>query len=424
MKKFILNFTTTKTKKLSIIIFLIILIIYFFSKDISYIPLEQHQGSSFEEILSFENNLNLTELNFEEFRKINSENKLIDENNIIETNKNPDITVIMTIYNQAHCIYKGLRSIQNQSIKNIEIIIIDDCSLDNSTEVIKEYQKEDPRIILISHDSNEGTIKSRTDGIKIAKGKYITIIDGDDALIYKDILKHSLFIALKANIDAIEFKHAIFSEGRIKKVINDYNFTNITNIIYQPELRTKFIWIKEKTSFYNKNRLICGKLIKNELFKKMLTYIGDEYTNDYIIEAEDTIMAVSLFHLANSYYIMKEVGYFYSFRQENKYGFPKIKNKICKVNNKLKINYGRIQYIKFFIEKGIRDEKEKASAFNEITKIDHTKYFEKTFDKRIYKTMIYIYDKISEFGNLTGTQKKYILDLKSKATQKIKENLR
>ena len=58
------------------------------------------------------------------------------------------------MYNQAHCIYKGLRSVQNQSLKNIEIIIIDDCSEDNSTDVIKEYQKEDPRIILIIHDAN------------------------------------------------------------------------------------------------------------------------------------------------------------------------------------------------------------------------------------------------------------------------------
>ena len=107
----------------------------------------------------------------------------------------------MTIYNQAHCIYKGLRSVQNQSLKNIEIIIIDDCSEDNSTEVIKEYQKEDPRIILILHDTNEGEIKSRTDGIRKAKGKYITIIDGDDALIHKDILKDSFFIAKKGKLD-------------------------------------------------------------------------------------------------------------------------------------------------------------------------------------------------------------------------------
>ena len=62
------------------------------------------------------------------------------------------------MYNQAHHIHKGLRSVQNQSLKNIEIIIVDDCSLDNSTEVIKEYQKEEPRIILISHDTNKGEV--------------------------------------------------------------------------------------------------------------------------------------------------------------------------------------------------------------------------------------------------------------------------
>ncbi len=112
----------------------------------------------------------------------------------------------MTVYNQAHCLHACLRSIQNQSLKNIEIIIIDDCSLDNSSEIIREYQKEDPRIILIEHDSNEGTIKTRADGIKKAKGKYITFIDGDDAFIHKDILNNSLYIIERANLDIVEFQ--------------------------------------------------------------------------------------------------------------------------------------------------------------------------------------------------------------------------
>ena len=145
------------------------------------------------------------------------------------------------MYNQAHCIYKGLRSVQNQSLKNIEIIIIDDCSEDNSTDIIKQYQKEDPRIILISHDTNEGEIKSRTDGIRKAKGKYITIVDGDDALIHKDILKNSFFIAQKANLDVVEFKAIGHKWGRANHIIYKYNETEFSDIIYQPELRTKFI---------------------------------------------------------------------------------------------------------------------------------------------------------------------------------------
>ena len=85
----------------------------------------------FQEIVSFENNLNLSQQIFDEFRKINCDNKLIDKNQKFNKSSNPDVSVIITMHNQANEIHKGLRSVQNQSIKNIEIIIIDDCSLDN-----------------------------------------------------------------------------------------------------------------------------------------------------------------------------------------------------------------------------------------------------------------------------------------------------
>ena len=148
------------------------------------------KDSIFREIVSFENNLDLSQQNFSEFCHINSANKLIEENQKFKKSRNPDVSIIITIFNQERDMYKCLRSIQNQSLKNIEIIKIDDCSLDNSLEIIKEFQKEDERIILVTHDANEGTIKSRNDGIRKAKGKYITIVDGDDALIHKDILKN------------------------------------------------------------------------------------------------------------------------------------------------------------------------------------------------------------------------------------------
>ena len=118
------------------------------------------------------------------------------------------------MYNQGHCIHKCLRSIQNQSLKNLEIIIIDDCSLDNSTDIVEAYQKEDDRIILVKHESNEGKIKTRTEGIKIAKGKYITIIDGDDSFIHKNILNNSLYIANLADLDVVEFKGSYYRKGK------------------------------------------------------------------------------------------------------------------------------------------------------------------------------------------------------------------
>ena len=219
---------------------------------------------------------------FEDFHIINEHNKLIEGNIKFKRSYNPDITIIITIYNQAHCLHQSLRSVQNQSLKNIEIIVIDDCSLDNSTEVVKEYQKEDERIILISHDTNEGEIKSRSDGIRISKGKYITIVDGDDALIHKDILKNSLYIAEKAKLDVVEFPAGIFINGKFQELVNNYNDINISYIIYQPELKTKFYYKRNKR-YYIQNRVIWSKIIKKELFINALDYLGEGVSDDYII---------------------------------------------------------------------------------------------------------------------------------------------
>ena len=143
-KKKIKKFSKIFLIKLSMIFVLIVVYIFpiQFSKNISQIPLKQNQSNALPEIKSFENNLNLNQQIFYEFRRINSENKLLEENPNFKKCNNPDVSVVMTMYNQAHCIYKGLRSVQNQSLKNIEIIIIDDCSEDNSTDVISKRRSK------------------------------------------------------------------------------------------------------------------------------------------------------------------------------------------------------------------------------------------------------------------------------------------
>ena len=74
-------------------------------------------------------------------------------------NSKPKFTVITPVYNKEDYITRVLRSIQNQSYKNIEIIFIDDNSEDNSVKIIKQYQRKDKRIRLITHTKNQGTLK-------------------------------------------------------------------------------------------------------------------------------------------------------------------------------------------------------------------------------------------------------------------------
>ena len=101
---------------------------------------------------------------------------------------NKKISIIIPVYNAEKYLKCCLDSILNQSYKNLEIIIINDGSTDNSLKVIEEYKKNDNRIILISQ-KNQGVSKSRNNGLELATGDYIMFIDPDDWIHVSSFLK-------------------------------------------------------------------------------------------------------------------------------------------------------------------------------------------------------------------------------------------
>jgi glycosyltransferase involved in cell wall biosynthesis len=90
------------------------------------------------------------------------------------------ISVIIPCYNAEEFIEEAISSIRNQSYKKLEIICIDDCSTDNTYEILKRLQSKDGRIILVKNIENLKLIKTLNKGIAIAKGKYIARMDADD----------------------------------------------------------------------------------------------------------------------------------------------------------------------------------------------------------------------------------------------------
>jgi len=94
--------------------------------------------------------------------------------------ENPKISVIMPVYNSEKFLRESIESILNQTFKNFEFIIINDCSIDNSLKIIKEFMKKDKRIILLNNKKNLAQAKTRNRGLKIAQGKYIAMLDSDD----------------------------------------------------------------------------------------------------------------------------------------------------------------------------------------------------------------------------------------------------
>ena len=92
----------------------------------------------------------------------------------------PDISVIVVNYNYAKYIGDALESIKCQSLKNIECIIIDDASTDNSIQIIRKYTQQDKRFILVQQTSHDGVSAARNRGLDIARGRYIAFLDSDD----------------------------------------------------------------------------------------------------------------------------------------------------------------------------------------------------------------------------------------------------
>jgi glycosyltransferase involved in cell wall biosynthesis len=95
----------------------------------------------------------------------------------------PLISVVMPAYNAEKYLEESINSILNQTFKNFEFIIVNDCSTDKTKEIIGKFKKKDKRIILLNNKKNLKVPLTRSRGMKVAKGKYIAVMDADDIAI-------------------------------------------------------------------------------------------------------------------------------------------------------------------------------------------------------------------------------------------------
>jgi glycosyltransferase involved in cell wall biosynthesis len=114
--------------------------------------------------------------------------------------KNPKVSILMSVYNGANFLPKSIESVLDQSFANFEFIIINDCSTDNSLEIIKNYQRKDKRIKIISNKKNLGLTRSLNKGLKTANGKHIARIDADDYCRQDRLQKQTNFLEKNKNI--------------------------------------------------------------------------------------------------------------------------------------------------------------------------------------------------------------------------------
>ena len=95
----------------------------------------------------------------------------------------PLVSIVVPIYNVQEYIAECLYSLIRQTYRNIEIICVDDCTLDNSMYIVRQIQRIDPRVKVVTHTENRGLGGARNTGIGVATGKYIMFVDSDDGLV-------------------------------------------------------------------------------------------------------------------------------------------------------------------------------------------------------------------------------------------------
>lgn len=129
----------------------------------------------------------------------------------------PLVSVVIPVYNRETTVGRAAASVLNQSYTNLELIIVDDCSNDNSLQVIHEFQ--DKRIIVITSEQNSGANAARNKGILAAKGQYVAFQDSDDEWV-KDKLKIQMQDMINRDLSASFCAHCLI-DGRIKRIVPD-----------------------------------------------------------------------------------------------------------------------------------------------------------------------------------------------------------
>ena len=215
----------------------------------------------------------------------------LNGNNIekFEEYENPKLSILIPFYNSEKYLNRLLRSIQKQKIKELEIIFIDDYSLDNGPLLLEEYRKLDKRIKIVKNPINKGNLYTYIKGILSAKAKHFLIIDADDMMLSK--LKEQYEISEKNDKDINDFSFIMGKINMIKKeiIIKDSKQ-------YQPNIRN--ICYNGK---YPCPCFITKKIFKTKTAVKAVETIKENYLNSHILLFADVFLFITIFDHSNSY---------------------------------------------------------------------------------------------------------------------------
>ena len=215
----------------------------------------------------------------------------------------PKVSILIPVYNTAKYLPKCMASVQRQTLKDIEIIAVNDASPDNAAEVLAEYAAHDPRIKVVTHEKNGGILAARLSGIAAATGEFLIFLDADDYL-NTDTARACYAKAKKTGADMIHFcfdvrighRKKTHSTREVEKRINPYRGSLLGKQVFEGA----FV-----SYLYSWN--IAGKFIAADVCRKAAAALPPGY---YII-AEDFCFYTMMSWFATHYEPLFKKCYYY-----------------------------------------------------------------------------------------------------------------
>lgn len=184
--------------------------------------------------------------------------------------ESPLVSVVMPNYNGERFVSEAINTVLSQTYSNIELIVVDDCSTDNSPEIIENIARADSRVHFIRNTSNCGVSKTRNNGIQLAKGHYIAFLDNDD-LWEKDKVERQLLLASKGYLivycsyDFIDEKGELIKKPFIVPPTTNFHKMLSSSVISCSSAFIDAELLKEhlfRTDFYHEDYLLWMELLK------------------------------------------------------------------------------------------------------------------------------------------------------------------
>ena len=205
------------------------------------------------------------------------------------------VSIVVPVYNVEKYIHKCIDSMVHQTMEDIEIILVDDGTKDNSGIICDEYAKKDHRIKVI-HKKNGGISDARNEGMKIATAKYILFVDSDD-YISEDMVEK---LYTKAELHQADVAacgvYNVYANGSIPQCAERMEFCCDNVTAFSHILVGKII-----------PGTVCNKLIKSEIARQILFPVGKIY--------EDAFYTTKLIQIIKKVYVTTEPMYYYFHRQ-------------------------------------------------------------------------------------------------------------